>query len=84
VRCAREVEESLGHSGLQAGVETKPRLCLAKYPEKFARKYLHRYPELCARLHREMRLHLNCELYLNLNSWLCPELYREMFEKLFQ
>ena len=38
--------------------EMKPRLSAAKYPEKFAGKYLQKCPELCARLRRHLYLHL--------------------------
>ena len=40
----------------------------AKYPEKFARKHLQRYPESYARLRLHMCLHLNSDLYLDQNS----------------
>jgi hypothetical protein len=43
----------------KADAEMKPLLCTEKYPEKFAGKYRQTYPELYARLRRQMRLHLN-------------------------
>jgi hypothetical protein len=68
---------------LQTGVETKPRLCLAKYPAMFAGKYRQKCPEPCARLCRDACLCLYLYLYLNLNPGLFAELNREKFEKSF-
>ena len=46
----------------------------AKYPERFARKYLQKYPEPYARLRGHACLLLNLNLYLNLDLHLNPDL----------
>ena len=67
----------------KSDAEIKPRFCPAKYPEKFAGKYLQKYPQSCARLRGHVYLHLNSDLYLDLSDKLFAELSREKFEKLF-
>jgi hypothetical protein len=56
----------------------------AKYPERFARKYLQRCPQPRARLRRHVCLYLDNELCLDLSNKLHTELNRKKFEKLFQ
>jgi hypothetical protein len=54
-----------------------------KYAEKFAGKYGQRYPESSARLRRHACLHLNTDLYLDLDSKRFAELNRDKLEKSF-
>ena len=56
---------------------------IEKYPEKLAGKYLRQCPQPCARLRRDVYLHLCLCLYLYLNPKPFAESYREKFEKLF-
>ena len=63
---------------LRAGAERKPRLCPAKYPEKFDGKYRQMCLQPCARLRRDVCTDLNPELYLDLNSHLNPRLHRAL------
>jgi hypothetical protein len=59
-------------------------MSLAKYPEKFARKYRQKCPESCTRLRRHAYLHLDSDLYLYLNLDLNLNLNLFLFLKSFQ
>jgi hypothetical protein len=58
--------------------------CRLKYPQKFVRKYLQKYPQPCARLRQHVYLHLNSDLCLGLNLDLDLNLYLFLFLNSFQ
>ena len=59
-------------------------MCPAKYSEKFAGKYRRWCPQSCARLHEYVCLHLNNDLYPDLNLNLYLYLFLNSFQQLFR